>query len=264
LNATLNHQIVLAEPPSGTLALHHFKPVVTEVPPLDSGQALIRVIYAQVPPAARAVMTTTTPFPPTRPGEGIFTAVVGEVVDGQADGPAPGTLVTSFAGWEEYSVVPVSQIRPVRAEGPLHQHLGVGGHNGLAAYFGMFSVGRVQAGETVVVSAAAGGVGHLAGRLAKIAGARVIGITGSREKNRILEDELGFAATLNRRLPTFSTDLRAACGDGVDVFFDNVRGPILDSMLPLMATHGRVVCCGAVAGNHQRSRIHRIPYLTAG
>jgi NADPH-dependent curcumin reductase CurA len=238
---------VLAERPSGTLGLHHFKSVTTEVPPLAHDQVLIRVIFSQVAPAARAVMTITTPFPPTNPGDGILTAVVGEILDGPLDGPAPGTIVTGYAGWEQYSVVPVSQVRPVQIEGPLVHHLGVLGQNGLAAYFGVVGVGRVQAGETVVVSAAAGGVGHLAGQLARIAGARVIGITGSDEKNLLLEDELGFSGTVNRRSPTFPSDLRAACGEGADIFFDNVGGSVLDSTLPLMAVHGRVVCCGAVA-----------------
>jgi NADPH-dependent curcumin reductase CurA len=247
LNATLNHQVVLAEAPSGKLGVHHFKSVTTEVEPLDPDQVLIRVIYAQVPPAARAVMTNTTAFPMTRPGEGIFTAVVGEVIDGPAAGPSAGTLVTCFAGWEEYSIVPVSQVRPVPAAHPLHRHLGVLGHNGLAAYFGMLKVGHVQPDDTVVVSAAAGGVGHLAGQLARIAGARVIGITGSDDKNRRLEEDLGFSATVNRRSPTFATDLRGACADGAGVFFDNVGGDTLDAMLPLMAARGRVVCCGAVA-----------------
>jgi NADPH-dependent curcumin reductase CurA len=111
----------------------------------------------------------------------------------------------------------------------------------------MLEVGRVEPGDTVVVSAAAGGVGHLAGQLARISGARVIGITGSDDKNRILEEVLSFSATVNRRSATFASDLRAACADGANVFFDNVGGGVLEAMLPLMAAHGRVVCCGAVA-----------------
>ena len=247
LNVKLNRQIVLAETPSGKLGLHHFTSVTTEIPKLAPDQVLIRVIYAQVAPAARAVMTNTTAFPLTHPGEGIFTAVVGEVVDGPADGPATGAIATCLAGWEDYSIAPVSQLRPIRAEGPLHHHLGVLGHNGLAAYFGMLKIAKVRAGDTVVVSAAAGGVGHLAGQLARIAGARVIGITSSDDKNRILEEDLGFSATVNRRSGTFAADVRGACPDGVDVFFDNVGGGILEAMLPLMAARGRVVCCGAVA-----------------
>jgi NADPH-dependent curcumin reductase CurA len=243
-----NHQVVLAESPSGELGVHHFKSVTTEIPPRGADEVLIRNVYAQVAPAARAVMTNTTHFPRTRPGDGILTTVVGEVIEGPADGPAPGTIVTCVARWEEYSTVPVSQVRPVQAGGPLIRQLGLLGRNGLAAYFGMFRVGQVKAGETVVVSAAAGGVGHLAGQLARIAGARVVGITGSEEKNRILREELGFTAAVNRRSPMFLSHLSAACGDGADVFFDNVGGAALDAMLPLMNHHGRIVCCGAVAG----------------
>jgi NADPH-dependent curcumin reductase CurA len=137
---TLNHRVLLGQPPSGKLGVEHFTSVVAQVPARTADAALVRAIYAQVPPAARAVMTNTTPFPPTRSGDGIFTAIVGEVVDGPTDGPPPGTVVTGFAGWEEYSVVPVSSLRAVPAGGPLHRHLGALGHNGLAAYFGMLTV----------------------------------------------------------------------------------------------------------------------------
>jgi NADPH-dependent curcumin reductase CurA len=111
--------------------------VTTEVPLLTHDQLLIRAIYTQVPPAARAITTHTTAFPLTQPGDGIFTALVGELVDGPAHGPARGTIVTCYADWEEYSIVPVSQIRPLAAEGSLFHHLGLLGHNGLAAYFGI-------------------------------------------------------------------------------------------------------------------------------
>jgi N-terminal domain of oxidoreductase len=110
--------------------------VTTEVPPLTHDQVLIRAIYAQVPPAARASRRTLR-LPLTQPGDGIFAALVGELVDGPADGPAAGTIVTCYADWEEYSIVPVSQIRPLAAEGSLFHHLGLLGHNGLAAYFGI-------------------------------------------------------------------------------------------------------------------------------
>ena len=247
-NTITNRQMVLAESPSGKLAVHHFKLVTTEIRPRGADEVLIRNIYAQVPPCARAVMTNTTAFPRIGPGDGILTTVVGEVIEGPADGPVPGTIVTYFAGWEEYSTVSAFQVRPVEGDGPLTRQLGLLGHNGLAAYFGLFRVGQVKADETVVVSAAAGGVGHLAGQLAKIAGARAVGITGSEEKNRILREELGFSAVVNRRSPTFLNDLRAACRSGADVFFDNVGGAVLDAMLPLMSYCGRLVCCGAVAG----------------
>jgi NADPH-dependent curcumin reductase CurA len=143
--------------------------------------------------------------------------------------------------------VPVSQVRQVRTELPLVHHLGLLGQHGLAAYLGMLKIGQIEVGETVVVSAAAGGVGHLAGQMAANAGASVIGITGSAEKNRILEEELGFSRTVNRCSPTFPGDLRAACGAGADTFLGHIGGPVLDPRRPLMAAHGRAVCYGAVA-----------------
>jgi NADPH-dependent curcumin reductase CurA len=242
-----NRQIVLAEELSGRLAERHFAVRVTPVRNRLPDEVLIRVIFAQVPPAARAVMTTTTPFPRTLPGDGIFTAVVGEVVDAPQGGPPPAAIVTCFGGWEQYTLAPVSQVREVPARQRLYEHLGLLGLNGLTAYFGVSSVGRADSGETVVVSAAAGGVGHLAGQIAQIAGARVIGITGSDAKNRLLVNELGFAAAVNRRSDTFTRELRDLCGNGIDVYFDNTGGPVLDTVLPLMAPYGRIVCCGATA-----------------
>jgi NADPH-dependent curcumin reductase CurA len=242
--AVVNRRVVLAETPIGRVNTRHFRVVASPLPPLPPGHVLVRVILLQVAPAARAVLTNTAAFPVTQPGEALFGAVVGEVIEG----PAPGTIVTCFSGWQEFSIVPLSQIHPVSAQVALEHHVGVLGHNGLAAYFGMLQIGDPKAGETVLVSAAAGGVGHLAGQLANIVGARVIGITGSADKNRMLEAELGFAATVDRRSPTFVDDLRSACPGGVHVYFDNVGGPVLDAALPLMADHGRVVCCGAVAG----------------
>jgi NADPH-dependent curcumin reductase CurA len=243
----MNRQAVLAVAPVGRLHVDHVKTISAAISARAADEVLVRVIYAQIASGTRAIMTHTTPFPMTIIGQPVFAAVVGEVIDGPAVGPAPGTMVTGFGGWAEYVLIPLAGVRPVSVETPLHHHVGVLGHNGLAAYFGMLSVSEAKTDETVVVSAAAGGVGHIAGQLARIAGARVIGITGSAAKNRVLEDELGFSATINRRSPTFASELQATCRDGVDVYFDNVGNPLLDKILPLMADHGRVVCCGAVA-----------------
>jgi len=207
----LNRQVVLAEAPRGKVGIDHIRVVSTPVAALPPGHVLIRVIHLQVAPGARAVLTNTSAFPMTRPDEAIFGAIVGEVIDGPADGPAPETIAACFSGWQEFSIVPVGAIHPVDPQVALAHHVGVLGHNGLAAYFGMSRVGGPITDETVVVSAAAGGVGHLAGQLAAITGARVVGVTGSADKNRMLEVELGFAAAVNRRSPTiFAAHVAAA------------------------------------------------------
>jgi NADPH-dependent curcumin reductase CurA len=239
-----NRRVVLTERPTGKIATHHFKMVTEEIVEPPEGHILLRVILAQIAPAARAVMTSTVGFPSTKVGDGILCAVVGEVVVTARGAPPVGSIVTSFALWEEYAIVPAAQVLPVVPNFPLTYQLGIFGLNGLTAYFGMTSVADVKAGETVVVSGAAGGVGHIAGQIAQVAGARVIGITGSVAKNQKLEAEYGFAGTVNRRSPTFRDDLRRAVGTGPDVYFDTAGGPVLDTVLPLMAHRGRIVCAG--------------------
>lgn len=239
-----NRRVVLAERPNGKIGPQHFKMVADEIVKPPEGHVLLRVILAQIAPAARAVMTSTVGFPSTKVGDGILCAVVGEVVVTSGAAPPVGSIVTSFALWEEYAIVPAAQLLPVVPGFPLTYQLGILGLNGLTAYFGMTSVADVKAGETVVVSGAAGGVGHIAGQIAQLAGARVIGITGSSAKNQKLEAEYGFTETVNRRSPTFRDDLRRALGTGPDVYFDTVGGPVLDAVLPLMALRGRIVCAG--------------------
>lgn len=244
MKSFVSRRVVLAEIPAEKIGPQHFKMVTDQVVEPPEGHVLLRVILAQIAPAARAVMTSTVGFPATKVGDGILCAVVGEVVATSHNGPAIGSLVTSFALWEEYTTVPVAQVIPIVPGFPLAYHLGVFGFNGLTAYFGMTSVANVKPDETVVVSGAAGGVGHIAGQIARLAGARVIGITSSNEKNQKLEAEYGFIGTVNRRSPTFRDDLRNAIGAGPNVYFDTAGGPLLDTILPLMAHRGRIVCAG--------------------
>ena len=244
MNRLKNRRVILAESPTGKIGTHHFKIVTDEIAEPPEGHVLLRVILAQIAPAARAVMTSTVGFPSTKVGDGILCAVVGEVIVTSPGAPPVGSIVTSFALWEEYATVPAAQVLPVVPGFPLTYQLGIFGLNGLTAYFGMTSVADVKEGETVVVSGAAGGVGHIAGQIARVAGARVIGITGSSEKNQRLEAGYGFAGTVNRRSPTFRDDLRRAIGTGADVYFDTAGGPVLDAVIPLMAHRGRIVCAG--------------------
>ena len=140
-----------------------------------------------------------------------------------------------------------STVRVVDAHGDPAHHLGVYGTNGMTAYFGLFDVGEPQPGQTVVVSAAAGSVGHLVGQMAKIAGCRAVGIAGGDEKCRLLTEELGFDTAVNYTSPNFRQEFRAACDAGIDIYFDNTGGEILGSALRRMQQGGRIVCCGVVS-----------------
>lgn len=240
-------QIVMAGRPSGALALRHFKTVVSPIPPRPADAVLLRNIFVSIAPHARAVMQGPTYRPQLIADELIPSSVIAEVIAGPADGPEPGSVVAATAGWQEYSVVPATAVRPLQRIGRLSHHIGLLGLNGLTAYFGIREVAKVRAGETVVISGAAGGVGHLAGQVARLARARVVGITSSDEKNRILENQLEYSATVNWKSSSFLDDLHTACARGADVYFDNVGGPLLENMLPLIVNRGRIVCCGVTA-----------------
>ena len=164
------------------------------------------------------------------------------------DGPLRvGDLVWCQTGWQEYSVQRSSDLTVLDPSVSAADHLGVLGLNGITAYFGVTEIGQVRAGETFVVSAAAGSVGHVAGQVAKALGARVVGIAGSDEKAAMLTEVLGFDVGLNRKDPNFRTAFRAATPDRIDVYFDNTGGELLESALFRMNQRGRVVCCGVAS-----------------
>jgi NADPH-dependent curcumin reductase CurA len=208
----VNRRVVLARRPAGRIRAEDFGLDTFELGEIPPDHLVLRVLLIQIAPAARAVMTISTAFDRTDVGDGILCALVGVVVVTPAGGPAIGSLVMSYGLWEEYAVVPAAQARPVIEGHPLVDNLGPLGLNGLTAYFGMIHIGSPHAGQTVVVSAAARGVGHLAGQLARISGARVVGVTGSDAKNRRLHAEFGFEHTVNHRSPSFPADLADACG----------------------------------------------------
>lgn len=244
----LQRQIVMSERPRGPLREHHFRSDAIPTPVPARGEVLLRNLVVSVSPRQRAVMNGPTYRPRLAPGDLIPSSVVAEVVDGRDAGPAAGSLVTAIAGWQEYSVVPAEQVRSVPGSRRLASHLGLFGIAGLTAYFGIREVADVRPGETVVVSGAGGGLGHLAAQLALVAGATVVGITSSDEKNEVLRSSLGLSATVNRRSPTFVDELQAVCPRGVDVYFDTAAGRMADDVLRLMRAMSRVVCAGGTAG----------------
>jgi len=242
-----NRQILLAARPEGRLEERHFRSTVGTVGDPGPGQLLCRTILLSIDPANRAWMHGPTYRDQVEAGQVMSGFTLAEVVGQNGAGIPNGAIVACEAGWQEYAVLRADRVRPIEVRGPLTHHASVLGVTGLTAYFGLLSIGRPTKGETVVVSAAAGATGNVVGQLARIHGARVVGITGSDDKNRLLERDLAFDATVNHRSATLRKDLAARCPRGIDVYFDNVGGRVLETVLPLMNLHGRVVCCGAVS-----------------
>jgi NADPH-dependent curcumin reductase CurA len=217
------------------------------VPEPAAGELLVRTILISIDPANRAWMVGPTYRSQIEEGQVMSGFSIGEVVGAPGGELELGTIVLSDGGWREYACVDASETRQVAVRGPLSHHLGALGITGLTGYLGLVDIGRPAAGETVLVSAAAGATGTVVGQVARILGCRVVGIAGSEEKCRFLEDELGFDATVSHRSLELRGELKEACPRGVDVYFDNVGGPLLGQALTRMNVHGRIVCCGVVS-----------------
>lgn len=248
-----NRRWIYARKPEGALGVQHFELQAGAVPEPAPGQALLRVRMASVDPAQRAWMMARTYRPQLVPGECMPAFGIGEVVRSMTPDLAVGDLVEGDLGWQDYALVSPRQVmrRHARKAGvtlpPLEHLVGALSITGLTAYFGLLEVGRPRPGETVVVSGAGGAVGSVAVQVARIAGCRVVGVAGGADKCARVHDELGADAAVDHRSADFRAELRAACPAGVDVYFDNTAGPILETTLALMNQRGRVVCCGAVS-----------------
>jgi NADPH-dependent curcumin reductase CurA len=242
-----NRQILLVERPTGKLEESHFKTIDSTIGEPGPGELLVRTVLLSIDPANRAWMQGRTYREQLGEGDVMAGGALCEVVSANDAPIPPGTIVWGEPGWQEYAIVPANRVLPIGVRGPLTHHMSVLGITGLTAYFGMLEVGQPTNGETVVVSAAAGATGSVAGQIARIQGARVVGVTGSDDKNRMLQGDLGFEATVNHRSEKLREDLAAVCPNGIDVYFDNVGGRVLEAVLPLMRTHGRIACCGAVS-----------------
>jgi hypothetical protein len=242
-----NRQILLAERPSGRLEERHFKAVDETIGEPGPGEVLCRTVLLSIDPANRAWMRGRTYRAQLGEGDVMAGFTLAEVVAENGTNIKVGTIVTCESGWQEYAIHPANRVQAVNVKTSLTHHMSVLGVTGLTAYFGLLEIGQPKKGETVVVSAAAGATGNVVGQIAKILGCQVVGIAGSDEKNEMLRRDLGFDATVNYKSDSLREDLRAACPNGIDVYFDNVGGPLLDAVLPVMRMHGRVVCCGAVS-----------------
>jgi len=240
-------QITLAQAPSGKLQASDFALKTGPMPQAGDGEILVRVLYISIDAANRAWMQGRTYRDQVLPGTKMAGGALGEVVASNAAGFAPGDIVEGDMGWCDYVALPATQVQKRKQRGPITHLLSILGITGRTAYFGMLEIGKPQAGETVVVSAAAGAVGSVAGQLAKSRGARVVGIAGSDKKCAWLTDELGFDAAINYNSEPVMKALKRDAPNGVDVFFDNVGGDIFEGVLFRMNNRGRIVCCGAVS-----------------
>ncbi|HTK64302.1 MAG TPA: NADP-dependent oxidoreductase [Pseudonocardia sp.] len=245
----VNHQVRLAARPDGMPEASDFALTEEPVPSIDAGQLLVKVSHVSLDPAMRGWMDDRRSYvPPVGLGEVMRAFGAGEVVASRHPVFAVGDVVTGVFGVQEYAVSDGSGVLAVDTTSvALPTYLSLLGLTGLTAYFGLFDVGSPREGETVLVSGAAGATGHVVGQLAKIAGCRVVGIAGGPEKCAWLTDELGFDACVDYREPSLGRRLAQATPDGVDVFFDNVGGEVLDAGLARLALGARVVICGAIS-----------------
>ncbi|KAK5112250.1 hypothetical protein LTR62_004411 [Meristemomyces frigidus] len=246
--------IHLAERPSGPIvAGKTFKPQQNAIPTasqLQPGQVIFRTLYLSLDPAMRGWLNPTRSYiPPVGIGEVMRASGIGIITASRSPQFPTGTYASGMCGWSEYAILPAKTLETLDLpHGAVPTDaLGVLGMTGLTAYFGILDVGQVKAGDFVVVSGAAGATGSVVGQIAKLKGARVLGLAGDEEKVAWLKTELGFDDALNYKDPQFAAKFRAATKDLIDVFFDNVGGEILNLALSRAKAHSRFVICGAIS-----------------
>ena len=242
-----NKQIVIAELPTDALTLAHFKEATADMPTAGDGQVVLKVILMSIDAANRSWMKGATYRAAVNAGDAMPTYAICEVTETKSDRLAVGDIVAAEATWSNYVVADARSCEKLPKVPELSNLMSVYGIAGKTAFHGLISVGQPIAGETVLVSAAAGSVGGYVGQIAKALGCRVVGIAGGADKCAWVKDELGFDDCIDYRAPGISKALRAACPDGVDVYFDNVGGKVLEAALFSMNEKGRIVCCGAIS-----------------
>ena len=247
MTASVNRQILLVEKPSGKLGPEHFKLTNAAMPEPKDGEALVRTRLISLDAANRAWMHGATYRAAVEANSVMAGGGIGEVVASKADGLKAGDIVFGDTGWQDYAAIPAKHLTRMPKLEPMTHLLSVFGIAGLTAYFGLLDVAKPKSGETVVVSAAAGSVGSIVGQIARIKECRVVGIAGGKDKCDWLTSELGFDAAVDYKGGAVFKALRAATPKGIDVYFDNVGGDILEACLPLMNNRGRISCCGAIS-----------------
>jgi NADPH-dependent curcumin reductase CurA len=248
-SASSNRQLLLASRPQGRPTVDNFTLPEAPLPKPAKGQVLLRTVFLSIDPYMRGRMSDAESYAaPVALGDVMVGGTVSRVVSSQADGFESGDWVVGFTGWQDYATASGEGLvkLPSSLAEPSHA-LGILGMPGFTAYMGLLDIGKPQAGETVVVAAATGPVGATVGQIAKIKGARAVGVAGGPEKCRYAVETLGFDACIDHKAPDFAEQLKAACGDGIDVYFENVGGKVFDAVMPLLNTKARIPLCGMVS-----------------
>ena len=251
-----SREIRLASRPSGIPTAANFARAQIELKPLQRQQVLVRNLFMSVDPYMRGRMNDRKSYvPPFEIGKVLEGGAVGEVVESRAKEFKAGDAVVSNFGWREYFIASPKDLHPVsRAVQPLSVYLGALGMTGMTAWAGLHLV-KVEAGDVIYISGAAGAVGNVAGQLAKIRGCKVIGSTGSMEKVKFLREECGFDIAFDYKTGPVVEQLKVEAPDGIDVYFDNVGGEALEAALSMLRVHGRIIACGGISGyNEEKPR----------
>lgn len=244
-----NRRILIRELPQGRLTVDCFTEDEVDIAKPAAGQVLVRTLLLSQDAANRAWMQGATYRDAIEAGQVMASGGIGEVVASESEKFAPGDIVWGDTGWQEYAVLDARGVQKLRSHQPLSHLISLLGVAGKTAYHGLINVAGIHAGETLLVSAAAGSVGSIVGQVGRIKGARVIGIAGGAEKCRWVTDTLGFDACLDYKDEStpLPKQLRKECPEGIDVYFDNTGGDILQAALFAMKQRGRIACCGAVS-----------------
>ena len=247
-----NRQWILKKRPSGEIKPGDLELIDSPIPLPGPGQILVRTVFLSLDPTNRIWMSDMEQYmPPVQLGDVMRGGTLGLVEQSNNPDYRRGDIVSGFAGWQEYSVVEAAQ-KMATGTVPLPAFMSVLGMTGATAYFGLFDLGKPQAGETVVVSAAAGAVGSIVGQIAKLKGCRVVGIAGSDEKCRHLVNDFGFDACINYKKEDIREALKRECPNGIDIDFENAGGEILDAILERINFKARIVLCGMISGYNDK------------
>ncbi len=245
-----NVQILLKSRPEGAPTNSNFETAKSAIPTPGESELLIRTIYLSLDPYMRGRMSDRDSYAdPVELGSVMVGATVGQIEQSNHADFAKGDFVLSYSGWQQYAVAKANAVRKISKTDSisLSYYLGVLGMPGQTAYCALLDIGQPKAGETVVVSAASGAVGSVVGQIAKIKGCRTVGIVGSDEKCDYIVKELGYDEAINRKTQDLPTAIKAACPDGIDVYYDNTAGPILEAVLPLLNLGARIPLVGLIS-----------------